>query len=337
MCACRNRMTPNMPGIGEAVLRMIPFEKGILPKAADMFVQNLRSLRERVPILPDGMEEPGKVSGYLEWLMSRGPGVMALEGERLVGFLGWMIVDGFRNTERRAAYCPEWGHGAAGPGRAAIYRALYRAASAEWARQGCQTHAVSILAHDEEAIQNWFWSGFGMSVVDAIRSMEPLENAVAKGLVVRKATPGDVDALAELEALHWQHYRQPPVFMAPQQPDDAEAFRAFLADPANAVWVAWDGEHPAGYMRFQGQSEGAAAIVNSPDKAAITGAFVRPEYRGRKAAPALLDAALRDYAARGYGRCSVDFESFNPEAAAFWMRYFHPVCYSVMRAPEFVP
>jgi len=61
---------------------------------------------------------------------------------------------------------------------------------------------------------------------------------------------------------------------------------------------------------------------------------VRPEYRGRGAAPALLDAALRDYAARGFERCAVDFESFNPEAASFWVNYFKPVCYSLMRVPE---
>jgi hypothetical protein len=51
----------------------------------------------------------------------------------------------------------------------------------------------------------------------------------------------------------------------------------------------------------------------------------------------MLDAALRDYAARDFRRCSVDFESFNPEAAAFWLRYFEPVCYSVLRVPERQP
>jgi hypothetical protein len=43
---------------------------------------------------------------------------------------------------------------------------------------------------------------------------------------------------------------------------------------------------------------------------------------------------LRVYAAQGYTACSVDFESLNPEAAVFWMRYFEPVCYSVLRFPE---
>ena len=66
----------------------------------------------------------------------------------------------------------------------------------------------------------------------------------------------------------------------------------------------------------------------------ITGAFVRPTYRGRGAATGILDAALTHYAAEGLASCAVDFETFNPEATAFWPRYFTPVCSSLMRIPE---
>ena len=76
------------------------------------------------------------------------------------------------------------------------------------------------------------------------------------------------------------------------------------------------------------------AVVQDERTIAITGAYIRPAYRGRGLAPAILDAALRDYAGRGFERCSVDFESFNPEAAGFWLRYFKAVSYSVVRVPE---
>jgi len=48
----------------------------------------------------------------------------------------------------------------------------------------------------------------------------------------------------------------------------------------------------------------------------------------------MLDAASRHYEALGFEHCSVDFESINPEAAHFWMKYFEPVCISVNRNPE---
>jgi hypothetical protein len=48
----------------------------------------------------------------------------------------------------------------------------------------------------------------------------------------------------------------------------------------------------------------------------------------------MLDAGLRHYAARGLTTCAVDFEAFNPEAAAFWPRHFAIACMSLMRVPE---
>ena len=89
-----------------------------------------------------------------------------------------------------------------------------------------------------------------------------------------------------------------------------------------------------GIHAVRGAQPGAADIVSAETTIAITGAYTDPTYRGRGAGKALLDAALRNYAGRGYTGCSVDFESFNPEAAAFWMKYFTPVCLSVMRVPE---
>jgi c-di-GMP-related signal transduction protein len=52
------------------------------------------------------------------------------------------------------------------------------------------------------------------------------------------------------------------------------------------------------------------------------------------AAKALFNKGLKYYAEKGYERCSVDFESTNPEATHFWMNYFEPVCISVMRLTE---
>jgi GNAT superfamily N-acetyltransferase len=62
-----------------------------------------------------------------------------------------------------------------------------------------------------------------------------------------------------------------------------------------------------------------------------------PAYRSHGVAAHLLGLALQDYARQGFTCCAVTFESFNPEAAAFWPRYFTPVCYSLFRVPERLP
>ncbi len=307
------------------------YKPDYLPDMAALFVQNFKTLRQSVPHLPDALEAPDQVVALLRDRLGSCPGVVVLEAGRLTGYMLWYIVDAFRGTERIGAYIPEWGHAAVD---ATVYRAMYRAAAIHWREAGCGVHAISLLAHDDAGVRTWFWNGFGLAVVDAIRSIQPLDFPPPPGIEIRKATAADIDALAALEVEHAQHYADPPIQMAAYEPKDAAALEAFISEPHNSLWLALDGQTYAGYMRFEPNGDGAVAIVDAPDQIANTGAFVRPAYRGRRTAPALLDAALRDYAAQGFARCSVDFESFNPEAANFWLRYFSPVCFSLTRIPE---
>jgi hypothetical protein len=48
----------------------------------------------------------------------------------------------------------------------------------------------------------------------------------------------------------------------------------------------------------------------------------------------LLAEATGWYRAKGYTRCSVDWESYNPSATKFWMKHFAPVCCSLIRHVE---
>jgi ribosomal protein S18 acetylase RimI-like enzyme len=320
-------------------MEIIPFRLSYLEDAAALFVANFKRLRKVVPTTPALMEDPSRVMELLEKIMSNCPGVAALERGKLVGYMGWWIIDGFRGTERRAALVPEWAHATVHVGmdesRPGIYRAMYRAAATHWMEAHCHAHAVCcLLASDKVAERTWFWSGFGLTVIDAVRNMQPLKVTVPPALLVRKATLDDVDLLADIEAEHWTHYALPPTLMTPQPPDGPAEFAALLNKPQNSVWLALDGTKAAAYMRCEAENRGAAEIVQSEEAFAITGAFTRPAYRGQHAAPALLDSALHDYAARGYQCCTVDFESLNPEAAVFWMKYFEPVCLSVIRVPE---
>lgn len=312
---------------------IVTFSPDHLDAAAALFVAQFKALRAEVPALPDAMASEDHVAGHIARIMGTCEGVAAVEDGRLAGYMGWYIVEGFRDTERKTAYCPEWAH-AAGGDRPAVYRALYRAAAAQWTAAGCHAHAVTYLARDPELEQIWYWNGFGLTVVDAVRPLQPLALTRALGIDVRKATGADAEILCELDAEHRRHYSAPPTLMAPRARRDAAGWVEFVREPKNAVWLAFAGGVPAGLMMFEGSSEGAADIVNAETTIAITGAYVRPAYRGRRAAPALLDAAQRDYTGRGFERCAVDFESFNPEAAAFWVKYFEPVALSAIRVPE---
>lgn len=321
-------------------IEVVPFQKEFLPAAAALFVEEYLKQRRQVPVLPDGMESVDRVSERIAGLMfpadhPDGPaGLAALDDGRLAGYLGWWLVDGFRETGRRGAYCPVWAHGAANGMAGKVYPALYRPASAIWTKAGCQVHAITLLADDQAAERAWFWNGFGLTVVDAIRPITPLAFTASAGVSYRQASIEDAGLIAVIEIEHWAYYATAPIYMVAQQPVSAEMYREFIRQPNHAVWLAFSGQDLLGYMRFEPAGYGAIDIVQSEITIANTGAFFRPSTRGQGLGTGLLETALADFSARGFRRCSVDFESFNPDAAAFWMKTFKPVCHSVTRRPE---
>lgn len=314
------------------MLEITPLTAAHLPAAAALFAAEYRSLRAAVPELPTTLADPAAVAARLAGMAGRS--LAALDDGRLVGYLAWWAVADFRRSGRRGAYAPEWGHATERERRAEIYRALYRAAATLWAADAMGVHAISLLAHDDAGREAWFWNGFGLAVIDAARPVAPLDAPVATPLTIRRATPDDAPALAALDAQHVRHYIAPPIFMAPPTADTPAAFRDFLARPKNTVWLALAGDEPAGFMRFTGDDFDAVAMLASDSAAFCNGLYIRPAHRGQRAASAMLAASLDHYAGLGLTALYTNFESFNPEAAAFWPRHFRPVCYSLMRVPE---
>lgn len=307
-----------------------------IPEAAALFIQNYQQQRRDTPSLPHKMQEQPRIEQMLKSMTNHSRALAAVEDGHVVGYLGWFMIEHFRGAERKGAYIPEWGHVVRSREKMAIYQALYRIAGECWAEADCQVHAISVLAHDHAAERAWYWNGFGLTVVDAIRPIRPLQQAFDFQLSIRKATPADVAKLAEIDAEHWQHYSRSPIFMSPHIGNDAAGNALFLERPKNSAWLAEDQGKVVGFMRFEGYDFDSVASLEGDDGVIITGAYIRPTYRRHGAAAALLDAALRDYQSHGINYCAVTFESFNPEAAAFWPRYFEPVCFSLLRVPEFV-
>jgi GNAT superfamily N-acetyltransferase len=298
--------------------------------AATIFVTALDGLRRDVPSLSGELADVA----LIEEKLSEMRGFVALEDGRLLGYLtSWFPIMSFRDADRTGAYVPAWGHGVEADANVpAVYRALYRASSAAWASDRCDVHAITLLAGDPRTVDTWFWSGFGLGTIDAVRPMEPL-NLPPVGFRVRAASTDDAPALATLDAEHVQHYSEPPVFMTHPPADDASRWSAFLAGDGNTAWLAEDNDGPFAFIGFD-RMFGHSEVTASTQGVLIRGAYVRATHRRRGAGNAILDAALRHYADRGLTCCAVDFEAFNPEAASFWMRSFTPVCYSLMRVPE---
>ena len=76
-----------------------------------------------------------------------------------------------------------------------------------------------------------------------------------------------------------------------------------------------------------------AKLALSPDRGRGTGAFIYALSAGENslAIQSLLNFAMSILKAEGFIRLGVDFESFNPTAYGFWLKYFVPYTHSVVR------
>lgn len=318
-------------------MRIVDLAGHHLDAAAELVAAGVAALTRALPAVPSTLADPAAVRPMLARHAARHGGLAAeADGGRLAGFLGWHIVPSFRDAERRTAYVPDWCHGFAADRLNETHRPLYRAAAAIWTAASCAAHAVTLPATAEAERALWFENGFGLFLVDVVAWTA--SSAVATpppGVTIRRAEPADADALARLDAALSAHLAAPPVLMR-RAAASAEACAAFLAVPGNAAWIAIADDRPVGYLRIAADGDGAAC-VQSADGAGIHGAHVDPAWRGHGIGTALLDAARADLAARGVPRWHAEYESSNPEAAAFWPRHMAPAAHSLLRVPEWLP
>jgi GNAT superfamily N-acetyltransferase len=314
-------------------ISIMPMGSSHAETAAGLFVSQLVRQRQITPSLPAVFEDLSLVTDKLRWLISTGNVLAALRGERLVGYLGWFIVPGFRGTSQKGAYCCEWGHATVEHDRINIYRQLYAHAAVRWQNEGCGTHALTTLAQDTTLHQFLFWNGFGLAVVEGMKFLADTRPSSQRVFTLRQATLDDMGSLCSLDELLAGHLRAPSVCMR-RKPWGETKFREFLCQESNTVWLAEEGKQVVGFLRLQIKGQGATDIVGSPDAVGIAGAYVLESHRRQGIAALLLEEASHWYRAKGCARCSVDWESLNPQANGFWLKRFAPVCYSLIRHVE---
>lgn len=304
-------------------------------EAAALFCGHYELLCQGVPALPDRYRDPATVTPLLAELFAAGPalGAFSLEG-RLVGYIAGRMLPQFLG-QQRGVHVPEWAHAVAtdAAGRGDLYRQLYAAAAATWVARSHLNHAVTILAGDEDARAAWFWSGFGLATVDAIRDLKTALTAICdESLTVRPAQQDDIRALLPLFVAHQAYYRRSPMFVPKAPFGGSVELAESLADPKRLIWLAADVDGQVlGFMQQRADATNACTIVRDPKTLACDGAYVLPAARRRGTAAALLQQMVSWARRRGFVRLALDFEVTNLPGGRFWLRHFTPVCYSLAR------
>lgn len=307
---------------------VVPLTGDHLPDAARLFVAGYRALRRKVPSLPSRHEDADAIAARLRKLAAEQPGVAAVRGGKLAGFLLAEVLPGFRGV--RSAYAREWAHGAEEVDRRAIYRAMYARLSGQWVADGRLGHIVTLLADQRRAIDAFSSLEFGMLAADAIRDLTPVR-AGPVDVEIRRAGPEDIDAVMGLLDALWRHMTAAPIFMVARNLPDRPTLAGRLADPEKPSWLGWSDGQPVAWMHVR-RGEGEAEIVrDGPHTAAVRGAITLESHRARGIGAALLARAVEWTRGLGCRRLSVDFEPQNIPGERFWLKHFDLVCTSMFR------
>ncbi len=309
-------------------LEIVPLLDGHLEDAAALVTTRYRSLRQHVASVPTQYEESALILPLLGDLASRERGVAAVHSERLVGFLLGQVLPSFRG--KRSVYSPEWANAAKPRDCRRIYQSMYAHLSSRWVTDGCLTYIVTLFADDREAIDAWFWEEFGLIAVDAVRDVSPVCGPTSQA-DVRRATLEDVDSVMRLSQKLRRHLASAPTFLWREEVPQRSLFEQLLVDSSRPHWLAFRGEEAVALMNLGPANPDACHIIRDERTSSVLGGFTEESMRGQGIGTALLSCSLEWAHSAGYTRCAVDFEPANVLASRFWLRHFHPVCYSLIR------
>lgn len=312
-----------------------PFVAQHIPDAAELFIDNYRRHRKHVSYLPLQYEKAETISPLLLDMLKTQPGVAAISGRKLVGYLaGYANLPNFKGVSP-GVYVPEWAHAVPDtPDRERIMQSMYDVIARQWVSQGCFTHAITFGASDTTLRDLLYWDGFGLVAVDALRPIEwndrQRPTAIDAGIAVRIATEDDLEELLRLDDDLRVYLSHSPTFLYHEPGDEQETAASFLGEHIISVVAEKEGRLVACIVGTDKKVD-ACTIVQDESIMGINFGFTAPGIRRTGVGTRILETILAWGQARHKVGCAVDFESANVLGRSFWLRHFQAVCLSAIR------
>ena len=260
-------------------------------------------------------------------LAQNGLGVAAYDAEEMIGFLGAAVSERFGAPR---AFCPVHGHGAVKKNRAEIYSRLYGAAAQKWVQANALTHEVALFSHDDDALDSFFYNVFGACVMYAIMDIDSsgFRFSGIDGIEIKELEDSRYKEILPLQNGLWSHLRKSPVFLPYLEEDE----KLFSRIKDKRYFTAMKDNKIIAHIRVQ--NDAGNFVTTLEDTVNISGAFMKPEYRGSGIYEQLLAFMVQQMKKEGYKRISVDFETYNPNAMKFWAKNFIPYTTTLTRKIE---
>ena len=114
-----------------------------------------------------------------------------------------------------------------------------------------------------------------------------------------------------------------------RRPETQEELTASCVQEGERYFVAKQKGKICAFLKISAFGETFVAVGSTYRH--ITGAYCLPEHRGKGLYQNLLKYVISVLKGEGYTQLGVDFESFNPTAWGYWLKYFQAYPNSVVR------
>lgn len=306
-------------------MNITDFTKNQIEEALSFAKSNYEEERGFVPVLPAVNNLPN-----LSHFADNGLGAAIFENGRMLGFLCCYAPwdNAFGTTYVKGTFSPVHAHGAVFENRELIYKLLYQTAAEKWVKAGIASHAAGLYAHDTQAKNSFFQNGFGLRCIDAVRPMEEINCIPLSGYEFCELPFEDKAVTIPLKNMLIDHLAKSPAFMFYPKMNGDDLQKQFDRRKSRFFTANKCGEVIA-FIEITDCGDNFACDDKSMMN--ICGAYCLPEHRGKGVYQNLLNFLISALKDEGYTRLGVDFESFNPTAYGFWLKYFTAYTNSVVR------
>jgi predicted N-acetyltransferase YhbS len=301
---------------------IVPFADEHLDGAAALLAERHAAHRALEPLLPADVDFRAELEKERDEL----PGVVALDGDQVVGYLV-----GKRRDDHVGPHVWSYiaGHAVRDP---ELTRDLYGAAAGHWVDAGLTRH-FAYVPFVPELVDPGFRLSFGCSAALAAQETSP-RPAVDSGAEIRESTPDDIRAGAELEI-----EMQASMVGSPSFGWTAPGEKQTVLDDWADTWV-----QPETYRHFVAERDGAIVghilLYRRPhdlrvptDSIDLAQASTRPDQRGSGVGVALTHHVLGWAHEQGIPTMITDWRMTNMLASRFWpKRGFRPTFLRVYRS-----
>ena len=314
------------------MIKIVDFTEKHIDKALVIAKANYENERKCVNILP-AIDEMPDFSPFVK----NGLGVTAFYGNKMAGYLCCFdpCKNAFGTTNDTGIWSPVYANGIALCNDKNIFDRMYQEAAGKWVSQGITNHAITFYAHNCFLQNRLFRYGFGLRCIDAIRLMKKIEIKKVSVITYTELEKTEFQLIYPLYILLRNHLGDSPIFLRYNKNEkdkngsDADKFAKLQIRQKARYFIAKDRNKIIAYIKISDNEENFISEVNCMKN--ICGAYCLTEYRGKGIFQNLLNYLINVLQNENNLLLGVDFESFNPTASGFWLKYFTEYTHSAVR------